>query len=201
MERYKFTRIAHADYLFHSPIGAAKLATLLELARLSPGSRAVDFGCGNAVVLIRAIETYGATGVGVDVSPFALAEARARAASRLASGSLVLREGAATEYVSISERCDLAVCIGATDVFGGYRQTLLALASLIQPEGHLIVGELFWKRPPNPEYLKALGATKDDYQSHAGNVAVVEEVGLRFLKPDGRSLRQPISVSARSPCG
>jgi SAM-dependent methyltransferase len=181
LERFKFTRIAHADHLFHSPINADRLATMLGLVGLARGARVVDFGCGNAEVLIQCIERYGATGVGVDISPFALAEARERASTRVPSGSLDLHECPALEYHAERAGYDLALCIGAADALGGYRQTLEALARVLRPGGHAIIGEPFWRRTPAPEYLEAIGAHEDDYRTHAENAALARVAGLRFL--------------------
>src|SRR5438093_9965905 len=37
------------------------------------------------------------------------------------------------------------------------------------------------KRPPEPEYLEALGATEDEMTTHAGNAARAREAGFRVL--------------------
>lgn len=180
MEPFKFTNISHADHLFHSPISARKLATVAGLLNLQPGARIIDFGCGNAEVLIRLIERYGVEGVGLDVSPYVLFEAGSRAARRVPSGALQLHEQPAVEYAAAPESYDLALCIGATHVFGGYAQTLQALARLVRPGGHVLLGEMYWRRPPTPELLAAMGAREEDYRTHAGNAAAAQEAGLRY---------------------
>jgi SAM-dependent methyltransferase len=181
VEPFKFTRIAHADHLFHSPISPEKLAVVLGLAQLAPGARVIDFGCGNAEVLIGLVEQYDITGVGIDHSPVALAEARHRAAGRIAEGSLELGAQSARDYLADPGSFDLALCIGATDALGGLEEAVGTLARFVRPGGHLVIGECYWKRPPAPVYLEALGATADDYRAHGGNVALGVAQGLRYL--------------------
>ena len=181
MDRFKFTRISHADLLFHSPLNPARLDTVLELTQLTPGARVVDFGCGNAEVLIRLVERHQVAAEGVDAAPYVLEEARQRAAGRISPGALTLHEQEAREYAGEPESCDLALCIGATHAFGDLAQTLRYLAALVRPGGHLVVGEGFWRRAPDPAYLTALKTDANSYGSHADNVALATSQGLRYL--------------------
>jgi len=71
-----------------------------------------------------------------------------------------------------------ALCVGATHAFGGYRPTLAALSRLVRPGGTIVVGEGFWRRRPDPEYLAFLGTTEDDCTAHEGNVAAGVAAGL-----------------------
>jgi SAM-dependent methyltransferase len=180
MDRFKFTRISHADLLFHSPISAAKLDIVLELAQLTPRARVADFGCGNAEVLVRLVERYQVAAVGVDSAPFVLAEAHQRTAERIPAGSLTLHQQEAQEYAAEPESLDLALGIGATHAFDNPEGTLRHLAPLVRPGGHLVVGEGFWKRAPDAAYLAALRTDAGSYGSHADNVALGVTQGLRY---------------------
>jgi ubiquinone/menaquinone biosynthesis C-methylase UbiE len=73
---------------------------------------------------------------------------------------------------------DLAVCIGSTHALGGYPETLRALAGLVRPGGHVLVGQGYWKRDPDPEYLARLGTTPDEMTAHEGNVTAGVAAGL-----------------------
>jgi hypothetical protein len=48
------------------------------------------------------------------------------------------------------------------------------------PGGHVIVGEGYWKQEPSSEYLVFLGATRDEMDTHAGNVAAARDRGLQL---------------------
>jgi hypothetical protein len=49
------------------------------------------------------------------------------------------------------------------------------------PGGLVVVGEPFWLREPSDDYLESQNMKKDDYGSHAGNVRLGEEQGLRCV--------------------
>ena len=49
---------------------------------------------------------------------------------------------------------DLASCIGASWRYRGHNGTLEALSAMVQPGGLVLVGELFWRAEPDPDYLK-----------------------------------------------
>lgn len=53
---------------------------MLDLARVSSRDRVVDLGCGDGRIVIRAAERFGARGVGVDLDPQRVEQARANAA-------------------------------------------------------------------------------------------------------------------------
>jgi hypothetical protein len=72
---------------------------------------------------------------------------------------------------------DLAVCTGAVPP-GGYRDLLGRLAAAVRPGGLVLVGEGFWQREPDPAWLAAFGAAREDYTDHAGNVAAAVGAGL-----------------------
>jgi len=62
------------------PTPGDAIAAMLELAELTPADRVYDLGCGDGRLLIEAAQSYGVTGVGVDVDPGLLTTARLNAA-------------------------------------------------------------------------------------------------------------------------
>jgi cyclopropane fatty-acyl-phospholipid synthase-like methyltransferase len=52
---------------------------MLKLADVKPADVVYDLGCGDGRIVITAAKTYGASGVGVDINPERIAEARANA--------------------------------------------------------------------------------------------------------------------------
>ena len=98
-------------------------------------------------------------------------------ASSVASASPSVASLAASERHGFA-LFDAALCTGSTHAFGGYRQTLRALAKVVRPGGSLLIGEGYWKRDPHADYLAAIGATRVEFTDHAGNVARAVEEGL-----------------------
>lgn len=58
------------------PTPADAVAAMLELAELTPADRVYDLGCGDGRLLIQAATVYGVSGVGIDLNPDLLAQAR-----------------------------------------------------------------------------------------------------------------------------
>src|SRR5215208_2791620 len=180
-DREKFSRIAHTGIVFAAPISEAKIADIEALLPLAPDMAVLDIGCGRAEWLIRLVEQHGVRATGVDLSAGAIAEARAEAARRIPPDRLALFEKDATRFDAPPASFDLALCVGSTHVFGGYRETLRALGRWVKPGGHLIVGEGFWQREPEQAYLDSFGGSRDELATHADNAAVAIEEGLAPL--------------------
>ncbi len=72
----------------------------------------------------------------------------------------------------------LASCVGASWIFHGHRGTLRALKGMTAPGGYVLVGEVFWLKEPDPEYLVFDGLTPDFCATHHENVRTAEEEGL-----------------------
>ena len=181
MDRMKFSAIAHRNHVFHSPLNEARVEELIELLRLSPGARVFDAGCGRAELLIRLVERYGMSGIGVDLSPHAIQQARHQARRRVPGADLAFYERTVAEFNAEPETFDLAMCIGSSQVYGDYRQTLQALREVVRPGGQILVGEGYWRREPTPRYLKLLGATDDELTTYKNTIGIGIEEGLTPL--------------------
>jgi ubiquinone/menaquinone biosynthesis C-methylase UbiE len=179
MEQSKFSAIAHRDHTFFSPLNSAKVDQILALLELSPGDPVLDIGCGQAEILLRLMEGYKVRATGVDRNPEFLDKARANAVSRdIPTENLQLHNMDASSFAAEPASSAAAICCGSTHAYGGYRQTLAALSTLVKPGGQILVGEGYWKRQPDPAYLEALGAAPDDFTGHAGNVTAGVGAGL-----------------------
>ncbi len=78
--------------VFNNPISSEKADRLISLLDLRSDGRVLDVGCGNGEFLIRVIERYGVTGLGIDNSPEAIASARENAGGRITEPSYEFRE-------------------------------------------------------------------------------------------------------------
>jgi methyltransferase family protein len=176
VDRFKFTTVAHADHDFLGPLSSTRADALVErLVGLAPGDRALDVGCGKAEFLMRAAARWVLDGLGVDWNPAFVAEARRRAASR--GAAVEVREGDAAALDVTPGSIALAICLGASQAFGGYDATLLALHRLVRPGGLALLGEGYWKRPPDPGYLEALGGSAEEATDDDGNIARARRAG------------------------
>jgi SAM-dependent methyltransferase len=181
MNRWKFFDVTHRDHLICNPTSERKLDELIELLELHAKARVLDIACGKAELLIRLVERYGVTGDGVDLSPFAVRDARARASARVPGHALAIHEQDGRLFQFATGSYDLAMCIGASWTFGGYSETLLALRRAVRPGGLIVVGEPFWRDTPGADYLAASGLELSSFGTHATNAAAGTDLALAFL--------------------
>lgn len=181
MDLWKFFDVSHRDHVICNPTSEQKLDELIGLFDLDPGSRVLDIACGKAELLVRLAERYGVTGDGVDLSPYSVRDARARAAARVPGASLVFHEQDGRLFDVPPGSYDLAMCVGASWTFGGHAPTLKALQRAVRPGGLVVVGEPFWRKHPEADYLAASGQELTSFGTHAANVAAGTELGMAFL--------------------
>lgn len=181
MNPWKFFDITHRDHVVCNPLSSEKLDELVRLLDLATGARVIDIACGKGEVLVRLAERYGIDGVGVDISPYCIRDAVQRAKARVPEARLTFLEMDGAQFDAEEGSFDLAMCLGASWVYGGYRGTLRALARLVRPGGQMAVGEPYWRTTPSPEYLAAAGLRADEFGTHAENVAAGVEEGLVAL--------------------
>jgi len=182
MDTWKFYDITHREHAVCNPTSEEKVARLVELMQLPTDAQVVDIACGKGEFLMRLAEAYNVRGVGVDASPFCIADAdrRLRAQAPPARIAFTQMDGADFEPDE-PHSFTLASCIGASWIFGGHGGTLDALVSLVEPDGWVIAGEPYWLQEPSEEYLRACGFTRDAFGSHVENVEAGERRGMDLV--------------------
>ncbi len=162
-----------------NPVNEERLERLFDLLRLPRGARVTDIGCGKGEMLIRLVEKYKIRGVGVDISPYCIRDARRQMSMRVPQASLTFLQMNGSDYSPKNgELDDLTMCIGASWIYGGYRNTLKALSRMTKPSGRVMVGETFWRKAPPQEYLRREKLSQNSLNTHYDNVTTGESVGL-----------------------
>lgn len=177
MDRWKFFAITHTDHLLCNPTSSAKLDEMIGLLDLPNGGSVLDIASGKAEFLFRLVARYGVNGIGVDLSPYCVREATERA-EREGCTRLRFIEQAGADFRADPASFDFVSCLGASWTFGDHRGTLTQLREWVRPGGLILVGEPFWRRPLTAEELAASDFQPTDFLTHAGNVAVGEDLGL-----------------------
>jgi len=166
----------------NSPISPARVDRLIKEMNFDARQQVLDVGCGTGELLIRIVETHGASGLGVDRDEEKIAEAKAAASRRVPAGTVEFRSQDAAELDSRHRRYDRALCLGSTHAFGlgegAYEHAIAGLKRLVVSGGLILVGEPYWKQPPTPEYLSLLGEPVGIYRDHVENVLFAERKGL-----------------------
>jgi SAM-dependent methyltransferase len=145
--RYSF--IAHGQMQFWNPLPAGSLLKLIRELPLPNGAQVLDYGCGEGELALQLALWHRATITGVDPNP----EAIARCRSKL-PGTFLAEPFQPERFQPAS--FDLIANLGASP---GMPQLLREVAPLLRPAAHLLIGDIYWRRPPSDTYLAFLGAT------------------------------------------
>jgi len=157
-----------------------KFEDLIALLRLRPGARVLDIAMGKGEFIIRLAKQNSIEGIGVDLSPYCISDAREKLMERVPDAQLEFLEMDGADYEPEEESFDLVACIGASWIYGGYRGTLKALKDIAAPGSWVIVGEPYWRQEPPEEYLRAIGEERSTYGTHYENAEMGKEFGLEL---------------------
>jgi len=183
MEFHERMGIAHALHTFWNPVSVEHVDELLSAMDLQSGTRVLDVACGAGELLIRMAARHGISGVGVDISSWALERARAALAERAPDAAVEFVEMEGKDYRPADGRAfDVVSLVGASWIWQGSRGTITALHDLVRPGGLVLLGEPFWKVADLPAAdLDADGMKPDDYFDLPGLHAAVVDAGFRLL--------------------
>jgi len=177
MDIWKFYSVTHAYHVLCNPMSTAKLEELIGLLGLNPGAAVLDIACGKGEMLTRLAERYEVSGVGVDISPYFVDDAKQKLQERVPVAQIKILNMDGADYSS-DQPFDLAMCIGASWIYQGHRGTLRALKAMTKAGGLILVGEPFWLKEPDEAYLAAENHTRNMFGTHYENVLVGEDEGL-----------------------
>jgi trans-aconitate methyltransferase len=177
---WKFFKVTHQFHSVLNPMSNAKIDELIELLNLKSQAAVLDIACGKGEILTRIAERYKISGVGVDISPFFVEDAKQKLKQRGPNSRIAILNMDGAEYKP-DRQFDLSMCIGASWIYKGHRETLRALKSMTKPGGLILVGEPFWLKEPDDAYLTAAGETKDNFGTHYENVLAGTEQDLLLL--------------------
>ncbi|GAA1611220.1 SAM-dependent methyltransferase [Catellatospora bangladeshensis] len=175
--------IRESSHRVHNPITEEKLGLLGRAVRLRPGTTVLDLASGTGELLCRWARDHGITGTGVDISTVFTARARERAAELGVADRVTFVHGDAAGHVAPTP-VDVACCIGATWIGGGFAGTLDLLARSLRPGGLLLVGEPFWRQdPPDQATVEGCHATsRDDFRDLPGLVELCGRQGWDLVE-------------------
>jgi SAM-dependent methyltransferase len=170
--------VAEAVHELQNPTSEEKLLLVGRRLGLGPGTQVLDVGSGRGGPALLLAGEFGCTVRGIEIAPefHAVAVERASAAGLGDRVSFELGDGAAAALEP--ESYDVALCLGASFVWGGLAGTLDALERVVRPGGRVAIGEPYWRSLPLP----------DDYEdreypctSLEGTVAILESGDLRVV--------------------
>jgi SAM-dependent methyltransferase len=169
--------VAERDHELQNPLSHDSLRLLGERIRLGPETRVLDIASGRGGPAVLFAGEFGCSIDGIEIAPefHAVAVERAEAAGLAERVTFRLGDAAQEE---LGEGWDVALCLGASFVWGGLAATLEALEPVVRPGGHVVVGEPFWRRLPLPDdYTER----NDPWTTLEGTVTVMETGSLRVV--------------------
>lgn len=175
--------ISESEHRIHNPFTPEKYATLGRVLRMKPGARILDLGSGSGEMLCTWARDYGINGTGIDMSQLFTAQAKQRAEELGVSERVHFIHSDAAGYVT-DEKCDVAACVGATWIAGGFAGSVELLAKSLKPGGMILIGEPWWRQiPATEEIALACGvSSKADFLTLPGLVASFDELGYDVVE-------------------
>ena len=165
---------------FNIPLSQPKADQLLAALDLPERAQVVDLGCGRGEFLLDVVRAHAAHGLGLDMDTAAIDYAR-RLAS-YANNEAQFQQVDLQKETLPASAFDLAICLGSTHAFASgeaaYPHALQAMQATGRPGGLLLLGEGFWERTPDPDYLAFLGEPVGIYHDHTENIKLGESLGL-----------------------
>ena len=152
-----------------------KLVALGQVMGLNERTRVIDYGCAKAEALILWGRYFEISGLGIELSErFCEIAAKRLHEAGLDDRIEVVCADAAT-YPPPNPPYDVACCIGASMIWGGFRPTLRALKRAIVPGGQIVVGEPYYTQKPVPDELVAF---EGEYHTEVELLEIANEEGL-----------------------
>lgn len=187
----------YPDLTFLSPLSDERAAALAQFIADAQPATVLDIGCGWGEILMQTMaRTPQAMGLGVDLEPERLMEARRRAATRGLEGRVSFE---ARDARHLEGTFDAVICIGASQVWGlpveaaqplDYAAALAALRGLMRPGGRLVYGEAMWSSAPTPAATSVLSGRDDEYLRVEGMVCVAQAHGFTVTAAQVASLEE-----------
>jgi SAM-dependent methyltransferase len=143
--------------MFNCPLSPDKADRLIDALALPAAARVVDVGCGTGEFLVRLVERCDAGGTGIDPDADALRQCRRRCEGRIPAERLDLHPVEAAAFAWPDQPFDAAICIGSTHAYGGFVPALRELAGRVRAGGVVLIGDLFWQKPPGRESRDVIG--------------------------------------------
>lgn len=139
------TRVFGRDLSQHGFSDMAQIDRLLQVARLGPGNRAVDLGCGSGGIAEFISDRTGAHVTGLDFIPEAIRQAQARTIAKADRLTFVVGDIGNLDFPPSS--FDTLISID-TLYFTDLAPTLARMVTLLTPGGQMLI---YFSHGANPE--------------------------------------------------
>lgn len=153
MKFFDLVDISERNMELVNPTSAQKVIDVGRAAGMQAGTRVIDFGSGMAEPLALWAAEFGIHGVGIEIRPMSCERARAKLQQRGLAQQIEIVCMSGADFAFEPNSYDVATCIGATFIWGGFRPALQQLRKAVKPHGAVIVGEPYWLSSAVPAEL------------------------------------------------
>ncbi len=182
MDIWRYFDVTHALHTYCNPISEEAVRELEGVLDLQPGMRVLDIASGLGEILLGFAKRHGVSGVGVDVSPYAIRRAEARKAEWAPEADVRFLEMKGEDYAPDPDApFDVVLCVGASWIWKGHEGTLRALQRFVRPGGLIVNGEPYWRQDPPEAYLRSEGLRRHEFPTLGEYYETLERLGLSLV--------------------
>jgi hypothetical protein len=178
---HRYHEISESSHRILNPLAMEKLVLLGEICGAGGTSSVLDLASGKGELLCTWASRFGTSGVGVEIYPPFVSEARARALELGVDDRARFVEGDAGRPEGLDGPFDLVCCIGATWIGGGLSGTLQLMRQRLASAGWMLVGEPYWAGEP-PETVRTRYEAGQTFADLAGTLDRFEEADLDLVE-------------------
>ena len=179
LDRNKFSAIAHKNHSFYNPVNPAKIDKVVEILSLTANDKVIDIGAGKGEILLRIIEKYSSNCIAIEQYSNFVEQLKVNAKNRGALNNIeILNQDANLTIKTLNQEFKVGICIGSSHALGGYQNTIESLKNIVVKGGYILLGELYWRKKPDKEYLHSFGVKEEEILYHSQNIFTAEDYGL-----------------------
>ena len=175
MNFFDFVDISERYMEIVNPSSPEKILTVGQIMELNDTSHVIDFGCGYGEVLAMWAKRHGISGLGIELREQACERAIQKIADRQLGDQIEIIWGNAAEYKFAQGKYTYALCLGASFIWGGFRNTIRNMKPAVMKNGGLVIGEPYWMSSQVPQEYSA---AEPDVQSEWELLEIAREEGF-----------------------
>ncbi|OOF06048.1 16S rRNA (cytosine(1402)-N(4))-methyltransferase [Salinivibrio sp. MA427] len=165
---------------YNNPINPNCIDNLLGELWLNEDSLVLDVGCGNGELIKSVLEKFNCRAVVIEIDEREIAKAKENLEPYL---DKVTFHNAAFKDVELPRGVfDACFSLGSTHAFGDVGEALdralSDMKALIASNGVIVLGDAYWRKEPDTEYLLATGIDPLELRSNLQNIEAGNQLGL-----------------------
>ncbi|EKO3902443.1 class I SAM-dependent methyltransferase [Vibrio metschnikovii] len=168
---------------YNNPISPSCIDNLLDELWLNEDSLVLDVGCGNGELIKRVLEKFNCRAVVIEIDELEIAKAKENLESYL--DQITFHTSAFKDVELPRGAFDACFSLGSTHAFGDIGEALdnalSDMKSLIVSNGIIVLGDAYWRKEPDAEYLLATGIDPLELRSNLQNIEAGNQLGLECV--------------------